>query len=344
MSELETKILDLLENSDYPISTKDISMILKCKESSVSNALKKLLNEKEILKVGSSTQTKYISKSNTIGSKTAAYNRHFKDIRTADELVSYLDNAIKNISNDQKLCQYTSLNSVLGIIKSKYWYLGSPKNMNDGLELQYGLDKREDIFFGSFMIEQKESIAMWSMYAQPWEDGVMISIPADKFKEWVKNIKKVYSADVSTKKPDENEFVYINKAKISVAKVAYSTNDNKGNVEKIWCGTAYNEMFKDLSDTSLIGYIKDDAWSYEKEIRLRVDLGKNVKYEGIAIEVPDCVIDSMVITKGPKFNGDLLERIKNECTRSMNTGSSLFYDKLNYIPCDKCQYKKSISI
>ena len=47
MSELETKILDLLENSDYPISTKDISMILKCKESSVSNALKKLLNEKQ---------------------------------------------------------------------------------------------------------------------------------------------------------------------------------------------------------------------------------------------------------------------------------------------------------
>ena len=69
MGELETKILDLLENSDYPISTKDISMILKCKESSVSNALKKLLNEKEILKVGSSTQTKYISKSNTLAAR-----------------------------------------------------------------------------------------------------------------------------------------------------------------------------------------------------------------------------------------------------------------------------------
>jgi len=126
-----------------------------------------------------------------------------------------------------------------------------------------------------------------------------------------------------------------------VARVAYSTVDNTGNVERIWCSTAYNENFKKLSYTSLIGYIKDDAWSYEKEIRLRVDLGKNVNYKGIAIEVPDYVIDSMVITKGPKFNGDLLDRIKKECTRSMNTGSSLFYDKLNYIPCDKCQYKES---
>ena len=42
--------------------------------------------------------------------------------------------------------------------------------MNDNLEYKNGDPHRlRNLFFSCFMCEDKESIGMWSMYAQPWE-------------------------------------------------------------------------------------------------------------------------------------------------------------------------------
>ena len=90
----------------------------------------------------------------------------------------------------------------------------------------------------------------------------------------------------------------------------------------------------------LVGYIKDDAWSYEKEVRLRVDLGKSVSFGGVAIDITDELIDSMTITKGPRFEGDIKARIEQECQRIIHTEDSLFFDKLKRTPCDYCKSKK----
>ena len=130
----------------------------------------------------------------------------FSKIESHRELIAYLTNANARLSRTTVLCQYTRLDAVVNIISDRSWYLGSPRNMNDGLELQQGLEGRDDIFFSSFMAEQRESIAMWSMYAQPWEDGIMISIPVKTFKQWMKEIKKVYRADTRTKKADREEY------------------------------------------------------------------------------------------------------------------------------------------
>ena len=50
--------------------------------------------------------------------------------------------------------------------------------MNDQLEYERG-EKMiwEHLAFASFMTECKESIGMWSMYAQEWQDGIMLKIP-----------------------------------------------------------------------------------------------------------------------------------------------------------------------
>lgn len=266
----------------------------------------------------------------------------FGEVANKEELLAYLSDISKRLKDTKMVHQYTNLNAVIGIISKKYWYVGSPKNMNDGLELQQGLDVRDDIFFSSFMIEGKESIAMWSMYAQPWENGVMISIPKKIFNKWVRGIKKVYSADPVSKQTDENTFVNMDKAKVFVIRVAYSTQDVDGKIESISCGRPQNKMsdvLKSINDPLLVGYIKDDAWSYEKEIRLRVELDRDIHYEGVAVEVPDYVIDSMIITRGPRFKGDLMERLKGVYNQEIKAESSLFYNKLNYVSCDRCTYK-----
>lgn len=339
MGQITNAILELIKESNNPLSVIEISYILNCSEAAVSQDVKRLLDNEEIIKIGTGRQIKYGVKKNILIYQTNACVTDFKKIKNANELISYLCNINDRLKKTSSLCQYTSLKAVINIISNGYWYLGSPKNMNDGLELQRGLNTRDDIFFSSFMAEQKESIAMWSMYAQPWEDGVMISIPAKEFKRWIKDIKKVYSADPKTKNPDKNTFVYTDKAKIFVARVAYTNQGKHGEIENITCGRAQNDILKSIYDSSLIGYIKDDAWSYEQEVRLRVDLGTDIHYTGVAIDVPDYVIDSMVITKGPRFNGDLMERLKTEINRVIRTESSLFFDKLKYTPCDGCLYR-----
>lgn len=338
MSQVVNAILDLLRESDKPLSGLEIAEILSRTKYSVYKALRILLENKEIIKIGSSRNVKYGLESKISIYKIGTTVTDFKKIETTNELIGYLSNMSARLNNTSVLCQYTNLRAVVSIISEKSWYLGSPKNMNDGLELKQGLDKRDNIFFSSFMAEQKESIAMWSMYAQPWEDGVMIAIPVQEFKKWIKDIKKVYSADINTKKPDRNTFVQLNKATVSVTRVAYSNKN--GDILELSCGSTKNSLFKSINDPSLIGYIKDDAWSYEKELRLRIDLGKSVNYKGVAIDIPEYVIDSMIITKGPRFKGDPLERLETEINRKIKTDSSLFYGKLQNTPCDGCAYKK----
>ena len=185
MESLDNQILELLNESSVPVSEREIAHILNYSRASVHRSLEKLTTSNKIEQTCGTEDSSYgvrrtIKKYKGLGEKSTV----FKDICTPIGLLNYLSNTEK-LNKNSMLSQYTSLNTVISIISNRYWYLGSPHNMNDGLELQFGLDKRNDIFFSSFMAEQKESIAMWSMYAQPWSDGIMISIPIKQFINWI---------------------------------------------------------------------------------------------------------------------------------------------------------------
>lgn len=101
-------------------------------------------------------------------------------------MILYLQNKVKSENSKKFVCHYTKLDAAIAIIKSMFWYLGNAEDMNDNSETQHFANMWSNIFYTCFMTEQTESIAMWSMYAQPWEDGVMLRIPMDRFKKWVK--------------------------------------------------------------------------------------------------------------------------------------------------------------
>ena len=189
--QITNAILELIKESNNPLSGIEIAYILNCSEEIVDQGIKFLFDNDEIIKIGTGRPIKYGVKKNIPIYQTYAYVTDFKKITNANELISYLCNINDRLKKTSSLCQYTSLKAVINIISNGYWYLGSPKNMNDGLELQQGLNTKDNIFFSSFMAEQKESIAMWSMYAQPWEDGVMISIPVKAFKQWIKGKRQI---------------------------------------------------------------------------------------------------------------------------------------------------------
>lgn len=270
----------------------------------------------------------------------------FSYITSCSELKHYLHgkaNSLQNTSggNARYLCHYTNLAAIISIIQRKSWYLGSPLNMNDGLELSYAARTIwERIFFGSFMLEPKESIAMWSMYAQPWSKGVIVRIPVVKMKKLVKSEPEIYCANKDTKETEWSKM--IPDAKISFHAVAYTNADSisKAEEETLTCGGETNGRVAGiLTSQDLIGYVKNSAWSYENEYRLRVDIPSDT-YEAVSVKLPDDFIDSLEIVSGPRFDGDLLTEIQSRISGLVSkerVRKSLFDQKLNWVYCDSCR-------
>lgn len=93
-------------------------------------------------------------------------------------------------------------------------------------------------------------------------------------------------------------------------------------------------------ERELTGYVKDIAWSYEKEIRIRAEFRNAQSFERIAIDLPEVVIDSMTFTASPLFEGSLENEIYKEIVRQVKVDNSLFQGRLNIKTiCQQCELK-----
>lgn len=274
---------------------------------------------------------------------------NFSEINSPQDLIAYLSDSARRLENTknestQYIYHYTKLSNVVSIIKGRFWWLKSPKTMNDGLEFQNisEFQQSKSVFFASFMYDSSESIAMWSMYAQPWEDGVFVRIPVAIFKKWIRNTKIIYTVLCPKNQKPIIEKSLIPVEDLSVVRVAYTNSDSAQDKseEILICGKAENNLLKNAPHLpDLVGYIKDMAWEYEHEVRVLAAVDKSIECDGLAIEVSDDLINSMEIVAGPRFSGNLSERIRQEVHRQFTTNRSLFSNKLNWIPCDSCPEK-----
>ena len=153
---------------------------------------------------------------------------NFSKIFSVEDLKVYLDNFNERLKNRDFLYHYTKLDRVVDIFESRKWHLGNAKCMNDRLEYANGnFEQWENIFFASFMTDVKESIAMWSMYAQPWEDGVLITIPKKAVVNWIKSVELIYHISCTDFKPTGKIFnVDGDENRVFLSSVAYSNCDN----------------------------------------------------------------------------------------------------------------------
>lgn len=268
----------------------------------------------------------------------------FKKITQTSALIEYLD-SYERLSNSKEVYHYTTISSAVSIIKNMCWHLGTAKCKNDKLEYERGDELRwKNLFFSSFMCEAKESIGMWSMYSQPWKDGVKISIPTKLFKKWIKEVKEITIIDSINKKQDGNIItVDKQKTKLWLSAVAYHSviNHSDKNKEILKWSTVENRNFFDiLQNSELTGYIKDEAWAYEKEIRIKCEMDNIDGYiKKIAIPIPEYVINNMTITAGPLFKWNLQERLCEEISCQIKCNTSKFTDKLSIdSKCSRCLY------
>lgn len=272
----------------------------------------------------------------------------FSEAKTVDDMVRLLEDMatqMKNTTNGniKYVYHYTNAAAAIAILTGKRWFIGSPKKMNDGLELLHLEDAHySNLFFASFLSDNSESIAMWAMYSQPWSDGVIIKIPVEKLKHWLKENPCIYAANDKSK----TVISAIEGAKISLHYVAYTNEESQTDINQIvlTCGDQTNQTINRVLDNpNVSGYIKDSAWSYEKELRLRITVNSLTEYNAVMIDIPKDVLDSFEFITGPKYNGNLLAQIRKGADQRFDgkrISQSLFTGRLNWTYCDYCQASK----
>ena len=268
-------------------------------------------------------------------------NAKLEELTTPSELVSYL-NSPRRIQNSRYLYQYTTISALVNMIRTRTMHLGNAQYMNDQLEYQNGSkDVWNNLFFTCFMMEDDESIGMWSMYAQPWRDGIKISIPKDILKKWVSEVDEIIEISQETKRPTRRKLSNLDQFRVWISAVAYSNAEGinlKKAQEFLQVGTVKNELIHNPHTLpELTGYIKDMAWSYEKELRIKAQFDNWQGFQRVAINLPDYVINSMIITASPLFEGDLTTRLKEAIEEQLGVGTSKFTGKLSIRKaCDNC--------
>lgn len=277
-------------------------------------------------------------------SKATEKSTKFREIATHKDLIAFL-NSLDRLKSKSFLYHYTTIGNAIAIFKSKTWHLANPEDMNDTVEYHNGDQQRwKNIFFASFMAENKESIAMWSMYSQPWKDGVKIAIPMSAVKRWLKSIDEILEVSSSTYELTGNSLPVNKQNIVRLSSVAYSNATSCGSENDMEVLTWSNQRNTNIANgqriPELTGYIKDNAWDYEKEVRLKAEFENIFGFRRVAIRIPDDVLDEITISAGPLFEGDLLQRMNREIQRSLHADQSFFTGKLKIKSiCERCQYK-----
>ncbi|MBR4457514.1 MAG: DUF2971 domain-containing protein [Clostridia bacterium] len=267
----------------------------------------------------------------------------FSEITRPCDLVDYLKDS-QRFNSVKTLTKYMKLSSLHDMFYFGTLFINNPKNMNDLYEYRgfKPLSRWEKICFSSFIIQSDENMAMWSMYAQPWEEGVMVSIPMAPLKALLSEeailISAEYDKDTSRYKPG-NATIPSNGI-VSLSRVAYfdgATITCTGRDDR-------NHNFRNpYTIPEFTGYIKDSAWAYEKEARLRVDLPETYNQSAIYLKLPDLLLKQIRITTGPRFAGSVLMSIPLKYRPQISISSSKFNEKIAWIPCDTCKYRKNMA-
>jgi hypothetical protein len=272
----------------------------------------------------------------------------FSKIISINDLIAYLDDHSSRLKNREYLYHYTTLNKAIDIFKGKLWHLGNAKYMNDQLEYSNGdKDRWKNIFFASFMTDVKENIGMWSMYSQPWEDGVLLMIPKGEVQNWIKNVDEIFEISCKDYKPTGKSVKISATNNLFLSSVAYSNCDNPETDEnkKITWSTVENIAIKNATQIpELTGYIKNSAWDYEREIRIKATLEDGHGFQRTAIKTPRNMLDSIEIVAGPLFKGELNKRLHEKIENINKISNSLFHNKL-FIKntCSDCPLTRKVA-
>lgn len=220
-----------------------------------------------------------------------------KDISNLDELLEKIKNPdIKNAYH------YTSLESLCKILQDKKLEFYSLKKMNDEFEKRF-FGSCHDLFFClSKNILTKENFGMWAMYGK-------LNTKKEVSLENIKNIGvKIFFPSKALKK-------LCSKNNLELHSVAYTNlvekdcaNDAK---KKYTIGSQTTKKEIEFHKNRFDGYLKDIAWQYENEIRLRMK-NSNVMKDKESANLDDDIISNLIVYPSPFYTAEDCQKILRE--------------------------------
>ncbi len=209
----------------------------------------------------------------------------FKTLKNEKEIKMYLNAALSN-KNWTSAYHYTSLESLYQIFKSKTLRLSNIKGMNDILESNFANDIDECFFCMSRGSGGKiENFGMWAMYGHirdyDAKDPKKIGVKIEFTKEVLENLIKENSGS-------------------NLRLVAYTDLIWEKNKTINFSSSTQNKNVKRFS-SELHGYLKDNSWSYEKELRICVKTTEQ-SAEHTFINVPDYLLEKLIVFPSPLAN------------------------------------------
>lgn len=273
-------------------------------------------------------------------------SKPMREITGLEELREYL--AAKGM-NHRNYLHYTNFSGLIGMIGSGYFHLSKGDRMNDRQELKKGSPEVwENTFIGSFAYGQNENMAMWGLYGLPWEDAVCISIPRKQMLEWVRGMTRIYALE------EDGLYAAIDaQSKTVLTDVAYAGEPEDAEFtirryDETIRVTADKRELRDVNTSPVLtGYVKNDAWHYENEVRLRISFENCGKLDRIAVALPPGTVDSMTVVFGPWSQKDAVDRLENRIKEiignenGLSRRESIFAGLVQYqTACRYCTGKK----
>ena len=270
--------------------------------------------------------------------------KELKNIANTNELIQYLE---KKCCNHKFYYHYTNWENFEKIMEYGTFLLtrGNARSINDQHEakMKGNYNVWDRTYIASFSFGSSENIAMWGLYGLPRKDAIRICIPKAEMIEWLNSIEEISVWDESQEVDFVNDFektltdiIYIYGKKNSPG---FTLTHSFENATKNNSGEFLN--FDELPE--MTGYIKNYAWRYENEVRLKIKSNLYLGCEKICLHLPQSLIDSITITTGPGFvrkNSILLRNMENE-GRVFQSGFSQLVNLRD--SCTYCDYTFSRS-
>lgn len=183
------------------------------------------------------------------------------------ELICYSEEKARR---HYKYHHYTDFNSLIKIIESKSFLASTGFNMNDQLELTHGMvNKWKQLYFTSFSYGS-ENIAMWGLYCFPRQEAVCISIDNKRMNQWIEAVQLQFGYLGQQHQVLKSEQI----KSIRLVDVYYTDEQSR----YLRRGKdAFKKETLQFRDEELTGLLKDTAWHGENEVRLLIELNKELK-------------------------------------------------------------------
>lgn len=242
--------------------------------------------------------------------KHEKHELQFRNIEENDQLVSFLS---QRALSHNYFFHYTDLDTLNKLLEGKMLHLSRSDTLNDFREGEYAAEK-ENVYIASFSFGnvETENIAMWSMYAFPYNKGVRMKINGNTMRAAVNSFNDspvFFKANTQGGQPEPLSF--FGQVELSIVDVVYV--DEKSSLFYFSKKNSNSGLLQDIqekiSKTSILNWcVKDAIWKTENETRLILKLDKSLpnNIKKVAIDFSKA-LQKLEITCGPCVESSIVK-------------------------------------